>query len=113
MAIYLDNLYNRLLEHRYRYYILADPVEPDHIYDYLEKEYNRMAQEAGHKIMEMVDFNLNDPLAIEAKNRVDSGIDYHSLWLKEMQPVWENIGKPHKDKKKNDRKLPFNAIPMP
>ncbi len=96
---YLDQFYGRLLEHRYRYYILDHPVLNDFEYDWLEREYNRLASEAGLKLMEMVDFNSNDPLAIEAKKRVDSGTDYHSLWKKEMAPVWAKLGKTHKQQK--------------
>lgn len=96
---YLEELYNRLLEHRYRYYILFDPVIGDWEHDWIEKEYNRMAQEAGIKLMEMVDFNYNDPLAIKAKNRVDNKTDYYSLWEKEMLPVWEKLGRSRKHKR--------------
>lgn len=102
---YLNRLYGRLLEHRYRYYVLHEPVLDDFLYDYIEKEYNRLAAEAGIKLMEMVDFNPNDLLAIEAKNRVDAGTDYHSLWEKEMVPVWEKLGRPrNEDRGSNGRK---------
>ncbi len=94
---YLDKVYNRLLEHRYRYEILHDPILGDSEYDWMEKYYNKMAEEAGAKIMKMVGYDLKDPLAIAAKERVDSGIDSYSLWEKEMQPVWDRIGKPSKE----------------
>lgn len=96
---YLNDFYNRLLEHRYRYYILDNPVLNDFEYDWLEREYNKLASQAGVKLMEMVDFNLNDPLAIEAGNRVEAGTDYHSLWEKEMEPVWTKLGKTNKQQK--------------
>jgi hypothetical protein len=92
-----------LLEHRYRYYVLAQPVVEDWHYDYLEKEYNRMAEAAGVKLMEMVDFDPEDPLAIEAKNRVDSKTDYYSLWEKDMIPVWEKLGKSRKQEKQEKK----------
>lgn len=92
---YLDQLYNRLLEHRYRYYILADPVLDDWLYDWIEKHYNAMANETGVKPMDMVDFDIDSPGAKEAAHRVDNNQDYHSLWVAEMQPVWERLGRPH------------------
>lgn len=100
---YLNGLYNRLLEHRYRYYGLDAPVISDHEYDYIEKEYNRMAQEAGVKIMEMVDFDSNDPLAIEAKKRVDSSTDSYSLWEKSMKSIWDRIGRSKKEGKEKNK----------
>jgi hypothetical protein len=96
---YLDKLYGRLLENRYRYYVLDDNVISDFEYDFIERSYNEMAQKAGVKLMEMVDFDPNDPLAIEAKNRVDSGTDSHSLWVKSMEPIWEQIGRTKKQEK--------------
>lgn len=98
---YLEKFYNRLLEHRYRYYILDAPVLEDWIYDYLEKEYNKMASEAGIKLMEMVDFDAKNILALEAKDRVDNNMDSHSLWEKEMLPIWEKLGRPKKYKENN------------
>jgi len=96
---YLTNLYNRLLEHRYRYYILCEPALSDAEYDYLEKFYNDEANKACVKQMDMVDFDINDPLAIEAAKRVDSKTDYYSLWLAEMKPVWDKLGRAAKDVK--------------
>ena len=100
--VYLENLYNKLLEHRYRYYVLNHGVLSDFEYDWIEKEYNRMASEHGVKLMEMVDFNPNDPLAIEAKKRVDSDTDSYSLWEKEMRPIWDKLGMTKKQKAKNE-----------
>lgn len=101
MVLYLEQLYNRLLEHRYRYYVLDHPVIDDHEYDYIERYYNFLAQEHNVKQMEMVDFNPNDLLAIEAKNRVDSETDFYSIWHKSMVPVWDKLGLPHKKRKSN------------
>lgn len=97
---YLGKLYDRLLEHRYRYYVLDDPALSDFVYDYMEKEYNRLAQEHGVKLMDMVDFDPDDPLAAEAKNRVDSETDYHSMWEKSMFFVWSRLGRARKDRDK-------------
>ena len=102
---YLDKLYDRLLEHRYRYYILHDPILEDWVYDWMEKYYNRMAEESDAKIMKMVDFDSNDPLAIAAKNRVDSETDNYSLWEKEMKPIWDRLGKTRKEVKKEEGEL--------
>lgn len=91
---YLENFYNRLLEHRYRYYVLADPVLGDWLYDWLETHYNALAQQHGAKPMDMVDFNIDAPGANEAAYRVDNKQDYYSLWETTMLPVWERLGHP-------------------
>jgi len=101
---YLERLYGRLLENRYRYYILDAAVLDDWVYDELEKTYNELVAEYGGKPMDMVDFDLEDELAIAAKNRVDAGEDCHSLWEKEMQPVWDKLGKSRKEKNKIEAK---------
>lgn len=36
---------NILLEHRYRYYILGEPIISDYSYDMLEREYLKVAPE--------------------------------------------------------------------
>lgn len=99
-VIYLDKLYNVLLEHRYRYYVLHDPVYSDNIYDWIERHYNDLAQKSGVKTMDMVDFNSNDPLAILAKERVDSRFDSESLWEKSMESVWSRLGRSKKEAKR-------------
>ena len=99
MQEYLVAYYGRLLENRYRYYMLDAPVLEDAIYDYIERDYNALAEKHGAKVMKMVDFDFEDPLAIEAGKRVDAGTDSHSLWIKEMQPIWDRIGKPSKEQK--------------
>lgn len=101
---YLIKLYDRLLENRYRYYILDAAILDDWIYDLIEKEYNELVAKFGGKPMDMVGFDLNDPLAIAAKQRVDSDTDYHSLCEKEMQAVWDRLGRPRKyvDKKEKE-----------
>jgi hypothetical protein len=97
--IYLDQLYGRLLEHRYRYYVLDAPVLEDWLYDLVEKEYDSIAKGAGVKLMEMVDFDPSDGLAIEAKTRVDNGTDSYSVWENSMLPIWAKIGRSRKDRK--------------
>jgi hypothetical protein len=97
---YLNKVYNRLLEHRYHYYVLHDPILEDWLYDWMEKYYNKMAEEVGGKIMKMVDFDPNDATAILAKERVDSSTDDYSIWEKEMKPVWDRLGKTRKEVRK-------------
>jgi NAD-dependent DNA ligase adenylation domain len=101
MLDYLDKLYDRLLEHRYRYYVLDHPAIEDSEYDYVERFYNNLASEHGVKQMEMVDFNPNDLLTIQAKNRVDSETDNYSIWYKSMTLIWDKLGLPHKTRKAN------------
>jgi hypothetical protein len=86
-----------MLEHRYRYYMLADPVLTDWEYDVLERRYEAECTKAGVEsilIKYGVDFQSDHPNYGLAKWRVDYGQDYHSLWLKEMQPVWDRLGLP-------------------
>ena len=100
MTAYLELYYGRLLENRYRYYVLAAPVLEDAMYDYLERDYNALALKHGGKEMKMVDFDHKDSEAQAAKARVDSGQDSHSLWEKEMEPVRKRLGKPAKEAKR-------------
>lgn len=48
-----------LLEHKFRYYILAEPIIQDYDYDILEKEYDSLAEELNlpKSASDMVDFN--------------------------------------------------------
>ena len=101
---YLNNLYDRLLEHRYRYYVLNDPVLADWEYDWMEKYYNGLAEIHGGRIMKMVDFDPNDPLAIAAGERVKSGTDGYSTWEKSMKEVWDRLGKSRKQLKEEQEK---------
>lgn len=91
---YLDRLYDRLLEHRYRYYILSHPVIEDWLYDHVEKYYNELAASNNVRQMDMVDFDVKDPRAQAAALRVNSGKDYYSIWEAEMKPVWNKLGLP-------------------
>lgn len=96
---YLEGVYQRLLEHRYRYYVLNDAAISDFEYDWIEKFYNQQAAIAGIRQMEMVDFDPKDIEAVAAGKRVDAGTDGHSLWLATMFPVWEVLGLPRSKKK--------------
>lgn len=100
-SLYLDLLYNRLLEHRYRYEVLHDPILEDWEYCWMERYHNELAETAGSKIMKMVGWDPNDPLALAAKERVDSGQDSHSLWEKGMKEVWDRLGKTRKEVKRD------------
>ncbi len=53
----------QILEHKYRYYILAKPVIGDYEYDMLEKEYEALADKLGlpKSASDMVDFDMNRP----------------------------------------------------
>jgi NAD-dependent DNA ligase len=97
---YLVKLYNRLLEHRYRYYVLHDPALEDSVYDWMEKYYNNLAQEHGMMLMDMVDFDFNHPLALQAGKRVDNRQDSYSLWEDDMKPVWKKLGYPRYEKER-------------
>lgn len=96
---YLAEVYKRILEHRYRYYVQNDNVLSDTEYDFLEKYYNQLAPVHGVRLMEMVDFDFKDPEAIAAGERVKAGTDHYSIWLKEMAPVWARLGKTNKQRK--------------
>jgi len=49
----------QLLEHKFRYYILAEPIIKDYDYDMLEKEYDALADELNlpKSASDMVDFD--------------------------------------------------------
>lgn len=96
---YLERVYQRLLEHRYRYYVLNEAAISDFEHDWIEKYYNEQATVAGLRQMEMVDFDFKDIEAVQAGKRVDAGLDGHSLWLATMFPVWKVIGIPRSKKK--------------
>jgi hypothetical protein len=91
---------SRLLEHRYRYYVLDEPVVQDSEYDHLERYYKRLATELNlpDTTADMVDYDLSRLDAQEAKARVDSKTDNHSLWIAAMTPVWDKLGPPAKDR---------------
>ena len=50
-----------LLEHKFRYYILSEPIIQDYAYDMLEKEYDSLAEELNlpKSATDMVDFNMD------------------------------------------------------
>ena len=103
---HIKDVGERLLQHRYRYYILDQPVLEDWVYDHLERYYEMIAKDVGIEATasNMVDFDLKRQDAQDAKTRVDNDQDYHSKWELEMKPVWEKLGKSRKqreDDKKN------------
>lgn len=53
----------RLLEHKYRYYILCRPEIQDHEFDALEAEYRALASDLGRapSASDMVDFDMSRP----------------------------------------------------
>lgn len=63
----LEGLFARLswdlLEHRCRYYVLAEPTVDDHTYDRLEREYQALAARLGREpsASNMVGFDLKRP----------------------------------------------------
>lgn len=83
---YFEKLGERLLEHKYRYYVLNSSIISDFEYDYVERVYDDLAKELGLEPVcaNMVGFNLQAEPARLAASRVDSGTDYHSTWLKEI-----------------------------
>lgn len=94
---YVLKIEARLLEHRYRYYVLDHPVLSDFEYDYLERYYLNLCNQFNHSsILDQfgVGWNENLEQAMIAKQRVDSNTDYHSLWEQSMQPVWDKLGRP-------------------
>jgi len=102
---YLRKLEDRLLEHRYRYYVQDDPVLDDAHYDHLEKTYEYVCSLAlATSITKyFVDWNPKCPGAAEAEQRVLNETDHHSLWIKDMQPIWDLLGKPSKIQKREDK----------
>ncbi len=51
----------KLLEHKYRYYILSKPIISDYDYDMLEKEYEQLAIQLNEPptVTDMVDFDTS------------------------------------------------------
>lgn len=93
---YLEALGDRLLSHRYRYYVLDDPELVDYEYDYLETYYEKLCAENGVKsvIVDMVGYDMNVLKAKEAAKAVEAWQDYYSVWLDGMFPTWRRIGLP-------------------
>jgi hypothetical protein len=92
---YVELLEERLLEHRYRYYVLDAPVLADSEYDLIEKIYNTECEKEGHTnimVEHGVDFDMEAPGHKDAANRVNNNMDFHSSWLAEMKPVWDRLG---------------------
>ena len=101
---HMEILAGRVLENRYRYYVQDDTVLTDAEYDDLEKHYLYVCELLGvESPIRFVDWQPSNPGAMEAEQRVLNGTDTHSMWIKEMQPIWDRLGKPSKVQKKEER----------
>lgn len=101
LLFHFNQVGNRILEHRYRYYILNENVISDFEYDYLERYYKEIASKLNlpDTALDMVGFDITKPGAFEAKQRVDNNQDNYSLWIVSMKPIWERIHLPRKQRK--------------
>jgi hypothetical protein len=113
---YHDILQNRIIEHRYRYYVLCDTVLDDFEYDHLEKLLSAVAEALGlpHKpgekgtynsVFDMVDFDITRPGAQEAADRVIAKTTYWDTQQTALEEVWKRIDPPKwvlKQKEKKD-----------
>lgn len=106
--IYYGTLGNRLLDHRYRYYILDAPVLDDWTYDAIERLYKLVAVtlDLPDTTANMVGFDLKRLDSKEAKARVDTETDDYSLHMAKMHEVWARIGPPRYERKKSQDKKP-------
>lgn len=91
---YCHKLGARVLDHRYRYYILHDAVLSDADYDYLERVYEDICKELGISSVVGVDFNLELEVNKQAKFRVDNKLNSYSQWESDMIGVWIKLGQP-------------------
>lgn len=92
---YFCRLGERLLDHRYRYYVLDHPMIEDWIYDQTERFYEAVAVDLElAPVTNMVGFDLNRKECQAAKNRVDLSLDGYSLWYAEVLKVWRLLGPP-------------------
>ncbi len=93
---YYQDLGNRLQEHRYRYYGLDDPVIEDYEYDHIERVYKEVSRNLSLKdvAIDMVDWDVTKPGALESKRRVQLRVDYYSIERKRIEAIWKKIGKP-------------------
>lgn len=84
---YRKRLEERLLEHRYRYYVLGEAVISDLEYEYIESIHRKISEELGlPSIFEnMVDFDFKLPPCQDAKERVESQTDGYSMRLREVK----------------------------
>lgn len=102
---YYKLLENRVLEHRYRYYVLDDSVISDFEYDFLEKAYIQACNENGVESILVdsgVGWDASHPEYLAAEQRVLTKQDSYSLWEKEMRDVWNRIGYPKYKVEEND-----------
>lgn len=93
---YLTKVGERVLAHRYRYYVQDQPMLADFEYDYLERYYEALAAHLGqpNTFSNMVGYNHDIPGAREIAAAVEAGMDDYGVWLEEMQAIWDRIGQP-------------------
>jgi hypothetical protein len=62
----------QLIEHKFRYYILAKPTIPDAEFDSLEAKYRSLAEQLGEEpsASDMVDFDWNRPSCMNVALKV-------------------------------------------
>lgn len=90
-------LEERILEHRYRYYVLDHPVLTDFEYDWFEKFYITECIKVGAEnilIHSGVGYSDSHPEYIAAADRVKNNTDYYSLREIEMKHIWDKLGRP-------------------
>lgn len=102
-----QDVYERILEHRYRYYIKDEAVISDGEYDYLERYCKVIWDAVGLvcPLFEMVDFKMTHPACAAAARRVELGMDSYNEWLEEMKPTWERVGMPKKSVESKDAEV--------
>ena len=63
----------KILEHKYRYYLLDAPIISDYEYDQLDLEYRRLAEDLGEEptASDMVGFDPSRWSSQEAMRKVD------------------------------------------
>jgi hypothetical protein len=93
VSAYLERLGQRILCHRYRYYVQAKPVIEDYEYDWLEKHYERLCAEQGVPAVtaNLVGFDPSRPDCAEAARLVDAGEDDYSVWAREQEATERRI----------------------
>lgn len=72
---YATSLGDKILEHKYRYYVLDENIISDFEYDYLERLYEQLCKllNITPLVTDMVGWNLRFPGAEEAMKRVLEG----------------------------------------
>lgn len=103
---YHTTLGERVLDHRYRYYVLDNPVLEDWEYDKLERLYKLVSKTLGLPDVsaDMVGFDLSRKDARAAKSRVDADMDDYSVHQEALHEVWARIGPPKYERKRTQDK---------